>query len=176
MANDMICPVMVAKAAPRIPISNPNISIGSSMVLMMAPVSMDIIEYLGLPSAMMSLLIPVFAIRNGKPIAVILVYSCANGRTLSVAPNALSIGVRKMLVTRKSATPNIAMRQIPFPAASADLFSSPAPSFSEKLVALPIPRRSDMAVHAVDRGNAIFVAAFPSIPTPCPINIWSTIL
>jgi len=28
----------------------------------------------------------------------------------------------------------------------------------------------------IDIGNAILVAAFPSIPTPCPMKIWSTIL
>ena len=43
----------------------------------MAPASIDVMEYRGLPSARISLLIPVFAIKNGKPNAVILVYAFA---------------------------------------------------------------------------------------------------
>ena len=74
MQKDMICPVIVAIAAPAIPISNTKIRMGSRIVLTMAPTSMDVMEYLGLPSASISLLMPVFAIRNGKPIDVILVY------------------------------------------------------------------------------------------------------
>ncbi len=41
-----------------------------------------------------------------------------------------------------------------------------APRFSEKLVALPIPSRREIAVQVVESGNAMFVAAFPSMPTP----------
>ena len=171
MQNETICPMIVASAAPLIPICIPKIKIGSRIVFTIAPTSIDVIEYRGLPSARISLLIPVFAIRNGKPIAVIRVYSCAYGSTSDVAPKNFSIGVRKIVVTAKSAIPKIAIRQIPFPAYFADSFSSPAPSFNEKLVALPIPSSSEIAVQEVESGNAIFVAAFPSIPTPWPMKI-----
>ena len=40
----------------------------------------------------------------------------------------------------------------------------------------PIPRRSATAIQAVEKGKAIFVAAFPYVPTACPIKSWSTIL
>ena len=30
--------------------------------------------------------------------------------------------------------------------------------------------------NAITNGNITFVAAFPNVPTPLPINIWSTIL
>ena len=80
------------------------------------------------------------------------------------------------MVTRNRNIPNNAISTIPLPAYFSDSCFSPAPRCSEKLVALPIPRRSDIAVHVVESGNAILVAAFPSMPIPWPINIWSTIL
>ena len=40
----------------------------------------------------------------------------------------------------------------------------------------PIPNKRDNAIQDVDSGNAIFVAAFPSVPTAWPINNWSTML
>ena len=80
------------------------------------------------------------------------------------------------MVTRNRNIPNNAISTIPLPAYFSDSCFSPAPRYSEKLVALPIPRRSDIAVHVVESGNAILVAAFPSMPIPWPINIWSTIL
>ena len=39
-----------------------------------------------------------------------------------------------------------------------------------------IPKNKEIDTHIVVRGNATFVAAFPLIPIPLPINIWSTIL
>ena len=77
MQNDIICPVIVARAAPVIPILNTKIKRGSSTVFITAPASIECMEYFGLPSASISLLIAVFAIRKGKPKAVILVYCAA---------------------------------------------------------------------------------------------------
>ena len=37
-------------------------------------------------------------------------------------------------------------------------------------------KNKDIDTLIVVRGKATFVAAFPFIPTPCPINIWSTML
>ena len=107
-----------------------------------------------------------FAIRNGNPIATILVYSSAYGSTSLVAPKNFSIGVRNNKTTASRQIPKIPIRTIAFPAYPADSFSCPSPSFKEKFVAPPIPIKREIAVHVVDRGNAIFVAAFPSIPTP----------
>jgi len=77
------------------------------------------------------LLIPVLAIRNGKPIAVIRVYAFAYGSTSGVAPKNLSIGVRNMVVIRNKNIPIIAIRIIPLPAYFSDSFFSPAPRCSE---------------------------------------------
>ena len=44
MQNDTICPRIVASAAPRIPMSNVKMKIGSRIVFTMAPISMEIIE------------------------------------------------------------------------------------------------------------------------------------
>ena len=76
------------------------------MVLITAPTSIDIIEYLGLPSASICLLIAVLAIKNGKPIAVIRVYIWAKGSTSSVAPNPLSIGVKRFLLPQRDKPEN----------------------------------------------------------------------
>ena len=73
-------------------------------------------------------------------------------------------------------SPKTAMSIIAFPADLDAFLSLPAPSSSEKFEAPPMPSSREMAVHVVDSGNAILVAAFPSMPTPCPMNIWSTIL
>ena len=65
--------MIVAHAAPATPISKTKIKIGSRMVLMIAPISIHIMEYFGLPSALARLLIQFTIIRNGIPMAVILV-------------------------------------------------------------------------------------------------------
>ncbi len=101
--------------APLIPICGPKIKIGSRIVFTIAPTSIDVIEYRGLPSARISLLIPVFAIRNGKPIAVIRVYSCAYGSTSDVAPKNFSIGVRKIVVTAKVQSRKLPSGKFHFP-------------------------------------------------------------
>ena len=67
MMPDMICPMMVASAAPAIPMWKPKINNGSSMVLRTAPVRVHIMEKRGLPSARIRLEPPVVRIRNGNP-------------------------------------------------------------------------------------------------------------
>lgn len=67
MIPDTIWPMMVARAAPAIPIWKVKINRGSNMVLRMAPVSVQSMENLGLPSARIRLEPPVVRIRKGKP-------------------------------------------------------------------------------------------------------------
>ena len=68
---------MVARAAPVIPRCRPKMKIGSRIVFTIAPINIEIMEYRGLPSARINLLIPVLAIKNGKPKAVMRVYCLA---------------------------------------------------------------------------------------------------
>ena len=72
--------------------------------------------------------------------------------------------------------PQIVIRHKPVPAYSTAFFSSPAPRCSEKLDAAPMPSSKEMAVQAMESGNAMLVAALPSMPTPWPMKIWSTML
>ena len=65
--KEKICPITVAQAAPAIPQSQAKIKIGSRMVLIIAPITMQTIEYFGFPSARIKLLIPFVTIRNGIP-------------------------------------------------------------------------------------------------------------
>lgn len=51
---------------------------------MIAPISIQVMENFGLPSARARLLIPLLTIRNGIPIAVIRVYSLAYGMISAV--------------------------------------------------------------------------------------------
>ena len=44
MQNEIICPIIVASAAPVIPILNTNMKIGSRIVFTIAPISIDVIE------------------------------------------------------------------------------------------------------------------------------------
>ena len=53
----------------------------------MAPITIQVIEYLGLPSARIKLLKPVVTIKNGIPTKATLAYCCAKGNTSVVAPN-----------------------------------------------------------------------------------------
>ena len=62
------------------------------------------------------------------------------------------------------------------PATSRACLSSFRPSAKLKFDAAPIPTIKPIAIQMVVIGKAIFVAAFPRYPTPCPIKIWSTIL
>ena len=73
----MICPIIVAAAAPAMPISNPKIRIGSRMQFKTAPESVENIAYFGLPSARINWLAPVPKMAKGKLRARIRVYSMA---------------------------------------------------------------------------------------------------
>ena len=44
MQNEIICPIIVASAAPVIPILNTNMKTGSRIVFTIAPISIDVIE------------------------------------------------------------------------------------------------------------------------------------
>ena len=75
--KEKICPITVAQAAPAIPQSQTKIKMGSRMVLIIAPTTMQTIEYFGFPSARIKLLIPFVTMRNGIPINVMLAYCFA---------------------------------------------------------------------------------------------------
>ena len=70
---ETICPITVATAAPAILKSITDTNNASKIVLITAPVRLHSIVNLGLPSALIRCPPPVASIRNGKPIAVILV-------------------------------------------------------------------------------------------------------
>ena len=55
-------------------------------------------------------------------------------------------------------------------------FSFFSPNFNERLAAAPLPISPAIAFAKITKGNITLVAAFPKVPTPLPINIWSTIL
>lgn len=82
--KEKICPITVAQAAPAIPQSQTKIKMGSRMVLIIAPTTMQTIEYFGFPSARIKLLIPFVTMRNGIPINVMLAYCFAYGIHLSL--------------------------------------------------------------------------------------------
>ena len=50
----VICPMIVAIAAPVTPMFNANIAIGSKIILIIAPITVAIIEYFGEPSALIA--------------------------------------------------------------------------------------------------------------------------
>ena len=64
--------ITVAIAAPSTPLFNTKINIGSKIVFSTAPVIILIIEYFGLPSALIIEFSEVPIIAKGKPIAMIL--------------------------------------------------------------------------------------------------------
>ena len=99
--KEKICPITVAQAPPAIPQSQTKIKMGSRMVLIIAPTTMQTIEYFGFPSARIKLLIPLVTIRNGIPINVMLAYCFAYGNTSVVAPNAFRSKDRKVSPTSK---------------------------------------------------------------------------
>ena len=47
----------------------------------------------------------------------------------------------------------------------------PSPSLKLRFAAAPLPTKHANALHIITIGNITFVAAFPIIPTPLPINI-----
>ena len=66
------CPIIVASAAPAIPISNPKTKRASKMVLITAPTILQTIEKLGLPSARIKCPPPLANISIGNPMEVML--------------------------------------------------------------------------------------------------------
>ena len=50
-------------------------------------------------------------------------------------------------------------------------FLSFSPNFNDKFAAAPFPIKPANALKIITNGNITFVAAFPSVPTPFPINI-----
>ena len=65
-------------------------------MLIIAPDKLQIIVYLGLPSALIKCPPPTENIKNGKPIAVILVYIFAYSNILSGEPKNFNIGVKNI--------------------------------------------------------------------------------
>ena len=67
MRKDTNCPATVAQAAPATPQLRRKMQMGSRMVLMTAPTSMQAMEYLGLPSARARLLMALVMMSRGMP-------------------------------------------------------------------------------------------------------------
>ena len=68
----MYCPIIVAQAAPAIPHPKPNTKSASKIVFTIAPVTLQIIDIPGLPSARIRWPPPAVKISTGKPHDVIL--------------------------------------------------------------------------------------------------------
>ena len=65
---------------------------------------------------------------------------------------------------------------IPFPIPCSASFFFFSPNFKLRYADAPSPNIRENANPIITRGNTTFVAPFPRYPTPCPMNIWSTIL
>ena len=85
-------------------------------------------------------------------------------------------GLKKQRISRHKTTPEIKSVPKAVPAISRARSFCLRPRARLKLAAPPIPRRREIATVMVVVGKATLVAAFPSIPTPCPMKIWSTML
>ena len=174
--NVAIWLITVAIAAPSTPILNTNINIGSNIVFNIAPVSIEVIEYFGLPSALIIEFNVVPIIENGKPIAIIEPYFNAYSLKVSVHPNIVNNCGKNINVITQNIIDIIDDIAIAFPtpfAASSFFFS---PSFKLRYADAPSPNINDNANPIIVNGNTTFVAPFPMYPTPQPINIWSIIL
>ena len=88
--NDTNCPITVAIAPPATPLLNTKINIGSKIILIIAPITNNIIAYLGEPSALIILDNDEYIIIKGAPIQMILPYSTAYLYTFSVHPNSIT--------------------------------------------------------------------------------------
>ena len=73
----VICPIIVAKAAPVIPMSNVKINKGSNIMFIIVPIIMLRIVYAGFPSALIIVVKAMLTAEKGRPINIILVYSIA---------------------------------------------------------------------------------------------------
>ena len=143
---------------------------GFRIRLIKAPVSIQVIEYFGLPSARTSVLPPVPKIKNGNPRQLIPAKISAYFKTISVAPKAIISGFKNTKTNTASATPLPTSRVMELPIYLAASSRLPAPIFKLKFDAPPTPKSSPSAVQTVVSGNATLVAAFPYIPTLRPIK------
>ena len=126
---------------------------------------LQLMEYFGLPSARISVLMEFPIKRNGKPNAVIPRYALAYGKTVSVAPHNQRIGVLKTSTRIMMETPKTAISVSPVPTNFLASSSCFAPMLMLKLEAVPIPAICANAMVSVTTGKATFVAALPRIPT-----------
>ena len=169
---------IVANAAPSTPMFRPqsNIKIGSKIMFKIAPDTIDIIEYLGDPSALITEFNIVPTIINGIPSAITLPYEIAYSLNASVHPNKLSNCGKNIRIDAHNITDTIAPTTIPLPTPFSASFFFFSPNLKLKYADVPSPNISENARHITTIGNTMFVAPFPKYPTPQPINIWSTIL
>ena len=141
-----------------------------------APATIDIIEYLGDPSALITEFNIVPIIINGIPIAITLPYEIAYSLNASVHPNKLSSCGKNINTDTHKINDTIAPTVIPLPTPFSASFFFFSPNLKLKYADVPSPNINEKAKHTTTIGNTIFVAPFPKYPTPHPINIWSTIL
>ena len=168
--------ITVAMAAPATPLWNTNINIGSNIVFSIAPVTILNIAYLGLPSALIIEFKVVPSIEKGNPIAIIFPYVIAKSFKLSVHPNNFKNCGKNINVIIQKKIDTIVDNSIPLPIPVSASFFFFSPSFRLKYADAPSPNIKENANPIITNGNTTFVAPFPKYPTPCPMNIWSTML
>ena len=150
--------------------------IGSNIIFNTAPATIDIIEYLGEPSALITEFNIVPIIINGIPIAITPPYFNAYSLKASVHPNKLSNCGKNINTIAHRSIDTIEPATIPLPTPFSASFCFFSPSLKLKYADVPSPNINENAIHTTVIGNTIFVAPFPRYPTPHPINIWSTML
>ena len=123
--------------------------------------TMENMAYFGLPSARIMELIAAEIIMNGKPIPIMMPYSKAKGRNVSVDPNSVKIGsihTRNITVNKILAiVTNITAFPTPFFATSA----FPSPSLRLRYAAPPLPIIIEIARAIIVIGNTTLVAPLP---------------
>ena len=161
----------VAMAAPLTPICSGKMNTASRITLRTAPMTMENMAYLGLPSArIMELMAPEIII-NGRPMPMIHPYSKAYGRSVSVAPNSVRIGLMKIRKTAARTMLTAVTRVTALPMPFLALSTLPSPSLRLKKAAPPLPIIIASARAMMVMGNTTLVAPLPRYPTPLPMKI-----
>ena len=99
ITNDAVCPITVARAAPVIPHLNTKIKSGSRMIFVIAPVSIESMAYVGLPSALIVEFRVLQMMNTGIMARTTFRYSIAYGKVFCDAPKRVRIGVLKLYTT-----------------------------------------------------------------------------
>ena len=168
--------MIVAIAAPCIPISSVKIKIGSSTIFSPAPIIILRIIYCGLPSARIIAVSAILHMENGSPNNRIPIYRAASSAMAGEAPNRRTRGRRKHSPPKTSKRPAPARSIHAQPSVRSAASCSLRPRQRLMFAAQPSPISRASAAATIVIGNATFVAATPSMPVACPMKIWSAML